>query len=240
MSETTSFVYEGGGELVPLEDAQALEESKKQQRREFSKRTLAEDEHWMLVPEFIREREWPMFQTMKHYILEQVADYIKLKAETEASKSTSYNSTSSKEYVYKELAKDMQSSQVLDRLLSGKKLLPTPPPLSYYHHWYDLVDDGEAVCIDVTTHSTTKWVAGVQVNQPSIRIDGEGWNLISEGENEEGNTYVVQWKDTEYIYELSRMTEEDFTRLLHPRQRKLVTKDSYSWKLNRLEKEDGN
>lgn len=233
VSDMTSFVY-ADGELIPVEDARAVENQKIKERRAFSKRKLTADEKWMNLPDLIREREFPMFLTLTDYILNKVGEYIKIKAE----ETTTYQSTTSKKFIYEDLVKDLKDSVVLDRLISGKPWFKTPPPKSYYKHWYELVDDGEAVCIDVQlTMTTTTWQDGKSIPIHRIaRIDGEEWNLIKE--DDENRVYVVQWKETEYIYTLSRMTGEDFERMLHPRQRKLVTKDGYAWKLTRLEKDE--
>lgn len=235
VSETTSFIYDD--EKLVLVDSEEEKNPQEEERRRFSKRTLAEDEYWMLIPSAIQEREYPIFQTLHAYFLEKIQQYILLKAED--SKGSGY--TSSKENTYKDLAKDMMNSQVLDRLISGKPLLSTPPPKSYFHHWYELVDDGEAVCMDVSISSVTKWEASKDKKVTVARIDGEEWNILEDlSEDGEGLEYIVQWKNTEYVYKLSRMEANDYERMLHPYQRKLVTKDNYSWKLTRFTKGESN
>lgn len=237
MSETTSFVY-AEGSLIPVEDAREVELKKQEIRREFSERKLSPDEKWMNIPDAIRAREFPMFLTITNYTLEKVIDYLLLKSEEHKSShtTTTYSANNSKEFFYKDLARDLPNSSVFQRLLSGKPLLKTAPPLSYFHNWYELVDDGEAVCIDVTFTPTTAWKNGQSEEKTTIRIDGEEWKNL--GQDESDGTYIVQWKETEYIYKLSRMDEADFERLIHPHMRKLVTKDGFHWKLTRLEKDE--
>lgn len=236
VSETTSFILED--DKLVIDDKEKTKHQKIEERRKFSKRNLAEDEYWMLIPDAIREREFPIFQTLHAYFLDKFVQYLELKIQDD--KSTSY--TSSKKQTYEDLMKDIQNSQVLDRLISGRELLPTPPPKSYWHHWYELIDDGEAVCIDVTFSTYKKWVDGKERDKNVVRIDSEEWDIIDTIPIDEDGTvdYIVQYKTTDYVYRLSRMQPEDYERMLHPYQRKLVTKDSYSWKLTRFTKGESN
>lgn len=235
VDEDTTLLYVEG-ELVASEEGYVSTEEELIKLRSFSTRQLSEDEAWMLVPEYIQEREWPLFQTMNDYFMRQFTIYCNVKGNN----LQSYDKD--KDWWWKNLSKNVGDSDLFLRLIQGKKPQRIAPPKSYGHYWYDLVDDGVAFCIEVTfsTYNAVKWIAGKQVTSlGTVRIDSEEWNILKRENKDESDEWaIVQWKDTDHIYKLSRITKEDAELLLHPRLRKLSTKSMFSWKLERVESTD--
>lgn len=228
INDDTSFVL-NDGTLIPIEEAEEIENAYIKEARDVRSPQLGEDEAWMRVPSFIKEREGILYTTIVQHVLESVDTYLRVKEE----QTTEF----AKQSFYKNLSLDMKTSGLLQRLLSGKAPLATPPPKSFDTGWYDLVEDGEDVCIDVViVFPYTNYQSNYNP-EPYATIDGKQWDVI-EGEKD-SDDYVVQFpKDTD-TYRLSRMTAEDYPRLLHPRLRKAVTKNGYAWKLTKLEQENG-
>lgn len=216
VNEQTSFVL-GDGRLVAIEEAQQIERNFAEQR-EFFPRHLAEDEKWKMVPEFVKENDFPMFVSVTDFALRQVQEWLNLRAAGE--------DDLVKKHALEDAAKVVFTSPLLDRLIRGKLAFDSNPPKSYNNPWYDLVEYGEDICIDI-------WFSRIEDDE--VRIDGEKWLIIEKLENE---NYVVTYPgdEEEDLYLLSFMNEDDYERLLHPRLRKLSDgKERYSWKLTRLE-----
>lgn len=233
INDETSFVYRDGS-LVPVSEAEKIEEDGRNERR-FFPRHLGEDETWKLVPDFIMEEDLPIFQSVVSYTLECVKDYLTVLAEE--TKANTY--AQSKKYTYTDLIKEIDKSALLERIIRGHKPLPQAPPKSYSQPWYDLVDRGEDICIDVWFRNPTgfsKRSPGNNSDYKEVSIDSETWKIEeSLGPME----YVVYWPENlEDKYILSPLTDEEFDRLLHPRLRNRMTEHSYSWKLTRMEKDD--
>lgn len=234
MNDKTSFVYHDGS-LVPVEDAKGIEESKQNERRFFPHLHLGEDEAWKLVPDFIQEKDFPIYQTVVTYTLEAVKDWLSALAD-EHTGTYSQN----KKYTYQDLVRDIDKSMLLDRILRGYKTLPKKPPKSYGVPWYDLIDRGEDICIDVWFNNSTGYskrsIVGMKKDYNEVTIDSEKWKIDSQLGFEK---YVVIWPDNdEYRFILSRITDAEALEIIHPRLRSRMTEKAYSWKLTRMEKKE--
>lgn len=227
VNDKTSFVMEDG-RLVALDEAEEIEE---QARREQEIVHLGEDQAWQLIPDRVREHDRVLFATTSDFVLDKIKTWLTIRSEQEEDFKL--------RGVYRDLIHGLAESSLLDRLLDGIPPLKNPPPKSYSHAWYDLVDNGEDVCEDVYFTWSNWNIKGLHHDR--VRIDAEEWSVLDLEEIDDRTIYTIFWpKDEETLYSLTRMTEEDKDRLLHPRMRRLSDgKDKYSWKIKRMEKDDG-
>lgn len=79
----------------------------------------------------------------------------------------------------------IQKSSLLGRLLDGKEPLPAPPPKSFSHPWYSLIEDGFASPFEVW-----KYIPDDDFLETEIIINHTGWKLIEELNK---NDYIVSY-----------------------------------------------
>ena len=99
---------------------------------------------------------------------------------------------------------DVQHSALLQRLLSGKKPLPLPPPLAMSYPNYSLVENGRDTPFEVSSVKDSRGVQYVAINQSR-------WNLVKELPKEnEMPVYIVTWKDQpqQYIVKWALLSRE--------------------------------
>lgn len=69
---------------------------------------------------------------------------------------------------------DVGQSALLRRLLTGKPRLANPPPKSFAHPWYGIMEDGKAVRCNVVRHR----------HSPTVAIDRDSrWAIVRQDEN---------------------------------------------------------
>ena len=227
INDRTAFVV-NENKLVSIEEATGMELELAKIRRKYA-RHVGEDELHKLVPVFARDEDPVLYHTTVEYVLQTVKKYLDIVAEEK------YDDKYDKKWALKDTARDMYKSELLERMLSGLEPQKNSPPKSYGHCWYDLVEKGEDFCVDVWFRSTYSCNNKGKLRLKEVGIDGETWYIKEEIDEE---NYIVIWpKDDKIEYKLNKMTKEDFDRLLHSRLWNKRTKDKYSWKLTRMEKD---
>lgn len=224
VNDSTSFRYEDGA-LIPLEEAEQVEEEAAREWTKLRRENMGQDEGWMLVPSFIEDRNPILYTTMKKYILDRVGEYLAIKGELQVD--------FTKKGTYKSIMDSLYTSDLLERLLSGKPALSEAPPKTYEYYWYNLIDEGEDICIDVYFVQGF----GTPPTNPYINVDGHRWDIIETIEADQEYKIHPEGKKDQH-YRLVRVSEEDINRLLHPRLHKCRTKSAFAWKLQALEQEN--
>ena len=79
-----------------------------------------------------------------------------------------------------QLSADVDHSVLLRRLTEGKKPLPTPPPLSFGHPWYELIENGQANASEVV------------ISPDCVSINRQLWKLVSRTKDDD---YIVSYGD---------------------------------------------
>lgn len=81
-----------------------------------------------------------------------------------------------------EFAAEVDHSALLRRLMEGKAPLPNPPPLSHSYPWYELVETGSAVPIEVW-EADDRFNAGCDYK--ALVINQHPWRIIEKKSNDD-------------------------------------------------------
>lgn len=84
----------------------------------------------------------------------------------------------------------MMKSSLLSRLIEGKDPLPYPPPLSFSHPWYSLIETGEGVIIDLWEDNNF-----LISNGPVIMIHQFPWKILQKIDEE---SWLVTYEYTSF------------------------------------------
>lgn len=195
---------------------------------------IPEDEAWRLVPEFARDRDFPFFRSTVEFVIESVKQYAGVKRDL---------TEGEEEEVWKKISETLHESELLQRILSGQKPTVVVPPKSFKSHWYELVENGEAIPEKVRW---AKWTSttgtGGAINKKDddeyVYIDEKHWKIEETiVEHKEDPVVVVSYNHLAPRYMLRKANDEEKDRLLHRRQRN-IGKDLNEFILIRLEEQD--
>ena len=92
---------------------------------------------------------------------------------------------------------DVYHSHLLRRLLGGKEPLPAPPPESFGHPWYELVETGRGVPTEV---KPWEWAP-----EQKISINRGIWTIL---EKKSDTEFTVTYRLNSAAYHLSRQVDE--------------------------------
>jgi hypothetical protein len=97
---------------------------------------------------------------------------------------------------------ELDHSALLERLVRGKRPLPTRPPLSFSYPWYELLEEGAADASDVT-------ICNQQQNDlygfPAMVINQGIWRIVQKtGDNE----YLVTYDNGKRYYTVRKISED--------------------------------
>lgn len=170
---------------------------------------IPEDEAWRLVPEFARDRDYPFFRTTVDFVLAQVKEYAKIKGDNEADSDVRKG--------WDKVRFDLESSELLMRLLDGKPAFVYPPPKSFKSHWYDLIENGEAIPYTVKFSKFKGSTSGTEKYQNGdvyANIDEFTWDIKQVREE---NEYRIQYHEDAPVFTLRKAKDKEKNRILHPR-----------------------
>ena len=93
-----------------------------------------------------------------------------------------------------------QASALLPRLMGGQNPLPDPPPKSFGHPWYAIIESGlaENVLVEELDGDMARQFPG------QILINRFPWLIL---DHAEADSYLVAWKPNGAVYWLARIKD---------------------------------
>lgn len=192
---------------------------------------IPEDEKWRLVPDFARDRDYPFFMSTAAYVLSVIMKWAEIKKENETEQA--------KRDAWLKVKNDLDQSDLLFRMLQGQEPLEFPPPKSFKHNWYEVVEDGFGIPQKVMFSKYKGGTGGWETwkdDDEYANIDEFSWKILEvriaedPGDCSVKQEFVVKYNDSYKVpkFILRQATEDEIKERLSPREYR-ATADKCKW-----------